>query len=93
MQVKTRASDGDLVRLSGGLVLVNDLDSDVYVYGAATPLDRGTKVDRRIAEAVRQVVAAADFLDGLMQQGPSDACLDDGDGKPVRTDHGMLYID
>lgn len=93
MQVKTRASDGDLVRLSGGLVLVQDLDGDVYVHGAETALDRGTETDRRIAEAVRQVVAAADFLDGLMQQCPSDACLDDGSGKPVRMDHGMLYID
>jgi hypothetical protein len=95
MQVDTRASDGALVRLSGGLILAVDEHGtgDVYVHGAATPLDRGTESDRRIADAVRKAVAAAEFLDGLLQQCPSSAVMLDEHGNSVRTDHGMLYID
>ncbi len=80
-----------LVRLEGGLILQVDPKDDVWVYDATQPLDRGTGHDRQLADALRQLVRAAEYVEQC--RSPSKAVTLGESGDPVRTDHGMLYIE
>jgi hypothetical protein len=89
MQILLQGHDAPLVRLDGTVFAVDQ--DGVWVHEAVQPLEQGTRSDRQLAAALRQLVEAAEAVE--RESLPSEASLLGDDGKPVRTDHGMLYID